>query len=267
MGELLTSLGSGTAQRHRTRPHRTRPHRASVALLVAVLLSATGCALPADLADPSLPSPRSAPSPTRPAGTPAAALDALAVKGRAPLTGYDRDRFGQAWADVDRNGCDTRNDVLRRDLTDLQLKDGTNGCKVLAGTAAPDPYTGVDVRFVYGGPSEIDVDHVVALGNAWQTGAERWPEGTRLAFANDPLNLLAVQASANRQKGDGDAATWLPPHRAYRCAYVARQTAVKRKYGLWVTAAERAAIARVLAGCPSTRLPTGDAPTTAPGRP
>jgi len=271
VGELLTSPGSEAARRG-----RRRPHPAAVALLAAVLGGGSGCALPADPSPAAAPrasghSPRPARSPTRstPAKKPTvpaaphsalAALGTLAVKGRAALTGYDRDLFGQAWADVDRNGCDTRNDVLRRDLTGVQIEDGTHGCKVLAGTAAPEPYTGLDVRFVYAGPSEIDVDHVVALGNAWQTGADRWSGETRLAFANDPLNLLAVQASANRQKGDGDAATWLPPRRSYRCAYVARQTAVKRKYALWVTPAERAAIARVLATCPSTPLPMDDAP-------
>jgi Excalibur calcium-binding domain/Protein of unknown function (DUF1524) len=139
-----------------------------------------------------------------------------------------------------------------------------NACKVLAGTLAPDPYTGTSIRFVYGGASEIDIDHVVALSDAWQKGATSWPAGKRLALANDPLNLLAVDASANRSKGDGDTATWLPPNKAYRCAYVARQVAVKGKYGVWVTAAERDAMTRVLATCPSMLLPgPGSAPTVA----
>ena len=91
--------------------------------------------------------------------------------------------------------------------------------------------------------------------DAWQKGAAQWPAGKRLAFANDPLNLLAVDAGTNRSKGDGDAATWLPPNKSYRCAYVARQVAVKAKYGLWVTAAERDAMVRVLSTCPGMRLP------------
>jgi hypothetical protein len=101
----------------------------------------------------------------------------------------------------------------------------------------------------------VDLDHVVALGNAWATGAYRWRIRKAAAFANDPLNLLPVDASANRQKSDGDAATWLPPNKAYRCAYLARQVAVKAKYGLWITEPERAAVARVLEGCPGQRLP------------
>jgi len=123
------------------------------------------------------------------AGTALAAIAGLTVKGRAPKTGYTRDQFGQSWFDTDRNGCDTRNDILRRDLTSRQMK---NACKVMAGTLTPDPYTGTSIRFIYGGASEVDIDHVVALSDAWQKGAARWPAGKRLAFANDPLNLLAV---------------------------------------------------------------------------
>lgn len=204
---------------------------------------------------------------TRPAGHGPTALDllaGLAVKGRAAKTGYRRDEFGPAWTDTDRNGCDTRNDVLRRDLRGEVLKPGTRGCVVLSGDLVPDPYTRTPIRFVRGGPSEVDIDHVVALGDAWQKGAASWVFRKRLAFANDPLNLLTVDASANRQKGDGDAATWLPPNRAYRCAYVARQVAVKAKYRLWVTAAEREAIVRVLATCPDQPAPRGGNPTYAP---
>jgi hypothetical protein len=190
-----------------------------------------------------------------------AAVAALAVKGRAAMTGYTREAFGQNWFDADRNGCDTRNDILRRDLSHRQMK---NSCKVLAGTLAADPYTGRTIRFVVGGPSEVDIDHVVALGDAWQKGAARWPAGERLALANDPLNLLAVDAGANRSKGDGDAATWLPANHSYRCRYVARQVAVKRKYRLWVTSAEKAAMTRVLSTCPALGLPApGPAPTVA----
>jgi hypothetical protein len=193
-------------------------------------------------------------------GTALAAVALLAVKGRAPKTGYTRDQFGQSWFDTDRNGCDTRNDILRRDLVGTQMK---NACKVLAGALA-DPYTGMSIRFVYAGASEVDIDHVVALSDAWQKGAAMWPAGKRLALANDPLNLMAVDASTNRSKGDGDTATWLPPNKSYRCTYVAKQVAVKGKYGLWVTAAERDAMTRVLATCPTMGLPLpGSAPTIA----
>lgn len=194
-------------------------------------------------------------------GTALAAVAKLAVKGRAPKSGYSREQYGQAWFDTDRNGCDTRNDMLRRDLRDRDMK---NWCKVLAGTRSPDPYTGKKIRFVVGGASEIDIDHVVALSDAWQKGAATWNAEQRLAFANDPLNLLAVDAGANRSKGDGDVATWLPPNKSYRCDYVARVVSVKVKYQVWVTPAERHAMIRVLSGCATTALPSpGPAPTTA----
>ncbi len=169
------------------------------------------------------------------------------------MTGYSRKAFGQNWSDADRNGCDARNDVLTRDLVRRSYKPGTRGCVVLRGDLAPDPYTGSVITFVRGRPSEVDVDHVVALANAWVTGAFRWPEQLRREFANDGLELLAVGASANRQKGQGDAATWLPKNKSFRCAYVTRQVEVKAKYRLWVTPAERDAIARVLGTCPGQR--------------
>ncbi|SDO57894.1 Protein of unknown function [Pedococcus dokdonensis] len=189
-------------------------------------------------------------------GSAVVTLATLTIKGRAPRTGYDRALFGQAWADVDRNGCDTRNDVLRRDLTHLTLKADTHGCLVLTGTLA-DPYTGRRIDFVRGrGTSNaVQVDHVVALSDAWQKGAQRWSTTTRTAFANDPLNLLAVDGPTNQRKGDGDAATWLPPRKAGRCAYVARQIAVKHRYTVSVTAAERDAMLRVLTTCPTQPLP------------
>jgi hypothetical protein len=193
-------------------------------------------------------------------------LATLPVKGRAPKTGYDREQFGQAWADVDRNGCDTRNDVLARDLTQETFKPGTGDCVVLTGTLA-DPYTGTTITFQKGDGSSVDIDHVVALSDAWQTGAFGWDEARRTALANDPLNLLAVDYSANRQKGDGDAATWLPGNRGYRCAYVARQVAVKSAYGLWVTPAEHDAIAGVLASCPGEPVPSPAAPAPPTAQP
>jgi len=182
------------------------------------------------------------------------AVDELTVKGRAPLTGYARDRFGSGWVDVDHNGCDTRDDILRRDLHDLRLRAGTHGCVVVSGTLL-DPYTGDTVAYVRGGGPSVDIDHVVALGDAWQKGAQAWSRTRRIQLADDPLNLLAVSASANRQKGDGDTATWLPANKPFRCAYVARQVAVKLTYHLWVTAAEQAAMRRVLARCPQLPLP------------
>jgi hypothetical protein len=191
-----------------------------------------------------------------PTGDAATALAALPVKGRAPQTGYDREQFGQSWRDIDRNGCDQRNDVLARDLTEVEFRPGTNSCVVQTGQLA-DPYTGETVPFQRGQDTsdDVQIDHVVALSNAWQTGAQQLDAATREWFANDPLNLMATEGEVNQAKGDGDAATWLPPARGFRCTYVARQVAVKTKYQLWVTAAERDAIARILGDCPGQELP------------
>ena len=180
------------------------------------------------------------------------ALNKLEVKGRAPKTGYTRAQFPH-WSDPDRNGCDARNDTLKRDLTDITYKEGTRDCKVIAGQLL-DPFSGKVITF---SPTKvvIDIDHVVALSNAWQTGAAYFDKNTRLLIANDPINLLAVDAKLNRQKGDGDAATWLPPNKSFRCEYVARQVAVKSKYKLWVTEPEKVAITNILSSCVDQKLP------------
>jgi hypothetical protein len=174
------------------------------------------------------------------------ALNSLEVKGRAPKTGYSRAQFPH-WSDLDRNGCDARNDILNRDLTDVIFKAGTRDCKVISGVLL-DPFSNKVIAFT-SVKSAVDIDHLVALSNAWQTGAAYFDRSKRSQIANDPLNLLAVDARLNRQKGDGDAATWLPPHKPFRCEYVSRQVAVKAKYSLWVTAAEKDAITRVLNQC------------------
>lgn len=216
-----------------------------------VLEGPDGAAPATDAPEPGLPAPGAdGAGDTLDAGEVDAALATLAelpVKGRAPMTGYERDEFGHGWIDVDRNGCDTRNDILARDLDAI---DRPAGCRVLAGVL-DDPYTGRLIRFVRGeGTSQfVQIDHVVPLANAWVTGAQRLTEEERVAFANDPLNLLAVDGATNAQKGAGDAATWLPPDRSFRCEYVARQVEVKAAHGLWVTSPERDAIARVLEGC------------------
>jgi hypothetical protein len=192
-------------------------------------------------------------------------LAALPIKGRAPKTGYGRGLFGQAWADVDRNGCDTRNDMLQRDLTGITYTNSVP-CKVQSGTLA-DPYTGTSISFLRGSAtsSKVQIDHVVALSDAWQKGAQQLTTEQRVAFANDPLNLQATDGPTNMQKGDGDAATWLPPNKRYRCEYVARQISVKVTYSLWVTQAEHDAMARILASCSDQLAATNQqAPAVAP---
>jgi hypothetical protein len=183
----------------------------------------------------------------------ATALQSLAtipVKGRAPKTGYSREEFGPAWADVDHNGCDTRNDILARDLTEETFKPDTGNCVVATGTLA-DKYTGTIIHFVRGNTtsSAVQIDHIVALSDAWQKGAQQLSPEQRRQLANDPLNLMAADGPTNGAKGDSDAATWQPPNKAFRCEYAARQTAVKARYQLWVTQAEHDAIADILAAC------------------
>ncbi|MFI0812874.1 HNH endonuclease family protein [Streptomyces echinatus] len=230
--------------------------RGGTVAAVAVLVAVTGCKAEQNKG-------ASGPGETGSGGAALTAAGSLTVKGRAPKTGYARDRFGTAWADTDSNSCDTRDDILKRDLKEVKFTGGT--CKVSYGLLEHDPYSGKRITYRRG-RSQVDIDHVVALSDAWQKGAKYWDPSKRIALANDPLNLLAVDASTNRGKGDGDAATWLPPDKAYRCPYVAAQVAVKKKYGLWVTAAEQAAMKKVLAGCPAQKLPTGGNPTKAPER-
>ncbi len=241
-----------------------RARLGAAVLATALVGTASGCGEVTDLIE-ALPSTTTgtggagAPG-AAPTGDAATALAALEVKGRAPKTGYDRDEFGQRWRDVDRNGCDQRNDVLARDLVGETFREGSD-CVVVSGRLA-DPFTGTEIAFVRGQDTsdDVQIDHVVALSDAWQKGAQQLDADTRELVGNDPLNLLAVDGPSNQSKGDGDAATWLPPNRAFRCDYVARQVAVKAKYGLWVTAAEGDAIARVLADCPGQPLPQDPPP-------
>jgi len=176
-------------------------------------------------------------------------LEALAVKGRAPKTGYERAQFGEGWSKL--NGCSTRDIILNRDLKDVVIDEE---CKVVSGVLE-DPYTATQILFSKENSSKVQIDHVVALSDAWQKGAQQLTKEKRVQLANDPLELLAVDGPANQQKSDGDAATWLPKNKAFRCEYVARQISIKRKYELWVTQAEKDAIISALGVCPSQTLP------------
>jgi hypothetical protein len=189
-------------------------------------------------------------------GTKATTLLAkILVKGRAPKTGYDRDLFSDGWGDIGE--CDTRNYILRRDLKSITWRSSPR-CTVSTGILN-DPYTAKKIYFVRGvGTSNaVQVDHVVAVSDAWQKGAQKLSSRLRYAFYNDPLNLLAVDGPTNSQKSDSDAASWLPPNRKYWCSYVSRQIAVKYKYKLWVTSAEKSSMVRVLKTCPNQLVPRG----------
>lgn len=157
--------------------------------------------------------------------------------------------------DVDKNGCDVREDVLARDLKQVRFK-YSGSCKVASGLLH-DPYTGLNINFVRGRKTSalVQIDHVVALENAWQSGAWKWSHAKRIKFGNDMLNLLAVQGAANQEKGSASAAYWLPSNKSFRCDYVARQIAVKYKYDLSVTSAEKRSMASILHGCSAQKLP------------
>lgn len=196
------------------------------------------------------------PSPTPEIRTKAIrALEKLKIKGRAPKTGYSREQFADGWEYS--FGCDTRNRILQRDFQSFALR-ADSSCIVESGVLQ-DPYTGSIIKFQRGVQSslEVQIDHIVALSDAWQKGAQKLSALERFRFYNDPLNLLAVDGGTNSSKGDSDAASWLPPNKGFRCNYVARQIAVKIKYRLWLTAAEFEAMKRVLEQCPKQKIPTG----------
>lgn len=217
-------------------------------VVLAVGLSLVGCT--ADTSAPPTPPPgkvQVTPS-TPPATVPNSAYDTaktrlgtLQVKGKAPKTGYSRDEFYKSW--TTKNYCSTAEVILHRDLRNVT--EGTD-CRVATGILR-DPYTGEDIAYEPGGV--VQIDHVVAIGNAWVTGAKYWSPELRKAYANDPMVLLAVSGRQNAIKQDSDAAEWLPPNKAYRCDYVAKQIEVKFIYKLWVTQAEKQAMADVLAKC------------------
>lgn len=176
-------------------------------------------------------------------------LEQLEIKGRAPKTGYNREEFYKTWPKIE--GCSLRQRIIRREVGESAVLD-SDQCTVLSGEF-DEPYTGS--HLVFHEKSEfskgIQIDHVVALSDAWQKGAQNKTAEERYNIATDPLNLLAVDSSANQGKSDGDAATWLPPNKSFRCQYVARQVSVKAKYQLWVTQAEHDAIANILESCPN----------------
>ncbi|MDO5032927.1 HNH endonuclease family protein [Corynebacterium sp.] len=230
------------------------PTEAATTTPTAPTMPATGVAPPSS-SDNTPPPSEDAAGAAAPADAFQEMLAEIEVKGRAPKTGYERAQFGQAWSDdvtveFGHNGCDTRNDILRRDLREVTLKEGTHDCVVLSGVL-DDPYSGTEIPFRRGRDtsSRVQIDHVVPLADAWQKGAQQWAPEKRRDFANDPRNLLAVDGPLNQQKGAGDAATWLPPNKAFRCEYARRIVEVKHSYGVWVTEAEQQALGRLLAAC------------------
>lgn len=258
----------------RLNPAQRRTRRRRAALLAGVVIAVVAALVLWDrhAADKreSEPSPTWTPTPTSGAAAPVAPppaqggptqafdraraqLSALPVKGWDRTQDFQRWRFGKAWSDdvnveFGHNGCNTRDDILRRDLANLVVRPGT--CYAQTGTLH-DPYTGATIDFVRGPDTSnsIEIDHVVSLADAWYKGARSWDPQRRLDFANDPRNLLAVSPKANFDKAFRDAASWLPPNAAFRCDFVARQIEVKSAYGLWLSDKEERAMADVLARC------------------
>lgn len=176
-----------------------------------------------------------------------------ALKGLPAVTGerrpnYQREAFGNGWLDTDGNGCDTRNDILARDLTDTKVD--TDSCTVLSGTLA-DPYTASTIQFTRGAAtsSKVQIDHIVPLALAWGEGAWKWTSAQREQFANDPMNLLAVDGPTNSAKSDKPISTWLPPSKTYHCTYVALYVAVHDKYKLAMSSSDSAAAAKLVSAC------------------
>ena len=239
---LLVSC-TPTTQAHKSGPS-SAPLTASTAATSSMPpLSAMASARPAPVASTTVTaSPAANASPTTFAANELASLARLPIRAAAPMTGYNPAQFGPAWPEL--AGCDALNSVLARDLTKTRLQ---GSCIVKSGILVS-PYSGATINFG-SNPGLVTIDHVVALGDAWQTGAQTWTAAKREIFANDLLELLAVDAASAGQKGDADAATWLPSNKTFQCDYVETQVDVKTRYGLWVTQAEHDAIARVLASC------------------
>ncbi|WP_368095690.1 HNH endonuclease family protein, partial [Bifidobacterium adolescentis] len=181
------------------------------------------------------------------------AVSTLTVRQTDSVSGYDRDLFQWNKFDEDGDGCDTRNDILARDLDNISKQDK---CVVLSGIL-DDPYTGDRIDFQRGQStsSKVQIDHIVALSDAWNSGASHWNESKLRAFGNDPYNLAAVDGTANTQKSNSSADEWLPANAAARCLYVATQVGVKEHYALTVTQTEAQKMREVLGSCPTQSIP------------
>lgn len=171
----------------------------------------------------------------------------LDVRQHQGATGYERSAFGEGWADLDGDGCNTRTEILARDMEN-PVHDPHNRCRIIGGDFN-DPYTANTLHFTQPPGAKIQIDHVVALGDAWASGANTWTDSQRLRYANDPRVLLAVDGKANQNKGKASADSWLPQNRAYRCAYARQQIHIKFVWNLSVTSAERAALLAALRHC------------------
>jgi hypothetical protein len=171
---------------------------------------------------------------------------------------YRRAAFGESWTDDNtapggHNGCDTRNDILDRDLVDKTFT-AIKRCPTAVATGTLyDPYTNDTVAFTRGNQvgASVQIDHIVPLALAWDLGARDWTDDMRRRFANDPANLLAVQGKANQDKGDAEPADWMPPNNAFWCQYAVQFAAVLRGYALPVDERSADALRGAAATCPT----------------
>ena len=230
-----------------TRRCQYRYRRLALVLVTVASLIGIVISHPSSYESEAIPQTNTATDPSTPLAT--TVLEKLEIRGRAPKTNYSREEFYSNWPIIE--GCNLRQRILKRELGDTAVLAGDK-CTVTAGEF-DEPYTGSHLVFYQKSDlsSGLQIDHVVALSDAWQKGAQYMSAEDRYAMATDPLNLLAVDSKANQNKSDGDAATWLPKNKAFRCQYIARQISVKHKYHLWVTQAEHDAMARILTTCPN----------------
>ena len=177
---------------------------------------------------------------------------------RMPGYDYRRDAFGESWDDDNdapggRNGCDTRNDILDRDLVEKSYVSIKRCPTAVATGTLIDPYTNTTIAFVRGNQigASVQIDHIVPLSLAWDLGARTWTDEMRLRFANDPANLLAVDGPTNQNKGDNEPAVWMPPNRAFWCQYAVQFAAVLRGYGLPVDAPSARVLREAAGTCPT----------------
>ena len=195
--------------------------------------------------------------------TVAPGVDVLAGVAEVPMRirGYDyrRAAFGESWTDDNdapggHNGCDTRNDILDRDLVDKTYVSIKRCPNAIATGTLHDPYTNDTIAFVRGNQTgaAVQIEHIVPLAYAWDLGARNWTDEMRVRFANDPANLLAVDGPANQDKGDQEPATWMPPNTAFRCQYAIQFIAVLRGYGLPVDAPSAPVLREAADTCPKS---------------
>ena len=171
---------------------------------------------------------------------------------------YRRGAFGDAWDDENTapggyNGCDTRDDILERDLDD-KTHVATKRCPQAVATGTlRDPYTNATIAFTRGNQigAAVQIDHLVPLAYAWDMGARDWSDALRKRFANDPANLLAVAGQANQDKGDLPPGQWMPPNTAFHCQYAVAFIAVIRGYDLAVEQNSADRLRAAAAGCPA----------------